>query len=86
MYINAQRNFSSRGVEQGMRLPPQCPPSSAALSARALKALEYCLGGRENRNLFRIPIEHSNGEGAIDDAKYRRRLPFVDCEGLYQIG
>jgi hypothetical protein len=57
--------------------------SSVALSSRALKALEYCLGGRENRNHLRIPIEHSNGQGAIDDAKYRRcRRPFVDCEGL----
>ena len=60
--------------------------SSAALNSRALKALEYCLGGRENRNHLRIPIEHSKGEGAIDDAKYRcRRCSFVDCEGLEQV-
>jgi hypothetical protein len=58
--------------------------SSAALSSRALKALEYCLSGRENRNHIRIPIEHSNREGAIDDAKHRRRRrrPSIDCEGL----
>jgi hypothetical protein len=43
--------------------------SSAALSSRALKALEYCLGGRENRNPLRSPIEHSRGEGSVDDAK-----------------
>ena len=54
--------------------------SSAALSPRALKAIEYCLGGRENRNHLRISIEHSKGEGAIDDAKYRRRRrSFLDC-------
>jgi hypothetical protein len=57
--------------------------STAALSSRALKTLEYCLGGRKNRNNLRRPIEHSRGECAIDDAKYpRRRRPFVDCEGL----
>ena len=61
--------------------------SSAALSSRALKALEYGLCRRENRNHFRIPIEHSKGEGAIDDAQYRRcRRSFVDCEGLKQVG
>jgi len=66
----------------GMRLHNDSQLSSA-LSSRVLKALEHCLGGRENRNHFRIPIEHSNGEGAIDDAKYRRgRRPFVDREGL----
>jgi hypothetical protein len=50
---------------------------ATALSSRVLEALEHCLGGRDNRNLLRSPIEHSNGEGAIDDAKYRRGRPLV---------
>jgi hypothetical protein len=60
--------------------------SSAALSSCALKALEYCLGGQENWNVLRSPIDHPCSEGAIDDAEYRSgRRPCVDCEGFEQI-
>lgn len=57
--------------------------SSAALSSRALKALEYGLCRRDDRNLLRSSIDHARGEGAIDDAQDRRcRRSLVDGEGL----
>ena len=48
-------------------------------SSRALEALEHCIGGREKRNFLRSSIDHSRGEGTIDDTKYhRRRGTFID--------
>ncbi len=57
------------------------------LSSRALEALEHCIGGREKRNLLRSPIDHSSGEGTIDDTKYHRgRGTFVDRVRGLEIG
>ena len=60
--------------------------SFAASNWLVLKALEHCLGWRENRNLFRNSIEHPRGEATIDDTQQGCSHCFlVEGEGLQQI-
>jgi hypothetical protein len=75
-----------QGKLAGIRLPFTGRSGVASIPG-GRKAPEYYLGGRENLNRLRIPVEHSKAQSAVDDGKYRFRCrSSIDRHWLEQGG